>query len=677
MGVELSMDDGFTMQDLLDMGVAKHVEKVQEIALVANKQFSLEKGLETMRKEWANMSFTLVPYKNTGTYIVRAVDEISTLCDEHLVKTQSILSSPFVSHIEKSCKVWESKLLDATNLIEIWMTVQRAFMYLEPIFGSEDIMRQMPAEGKKFATVDQLWKRTLSQIHTYPRVMECVENPALAQTFESAAVKLDEIQKGLNAYLEMKRLAFPRFFFLSNDELLEILAETKDPTRVQPHLNKSFEGIASIDFQKASKETSADASRMQAEDVVITAMISAEGEKVPFVNIVDPCSGSRRGNVETWMNDVENAMKASVKDHTQRALYDYAFALAASNGSSLTALKGRSKSRDEWVLSWPGQVVLAVDQIFWTHGVEGALKDAENTNGASMRNYLQTLNNQLAGIVTLVRGKLSPLQRMTLSALTTVDVHARDVVTHMVQQNVRKLDAFEWFSQLRYYWQGDPSWAGSDGDTSANTNKPKAGGEDAGEADPKAKSKAMPTGGGKKAAANSAAAQLAAMGLGMATQQPSVMKEDPPRMPVRILNAVNPYAWEYLGNSARLVITPLTDRCYRTLIGAIHLMYGGAPAGPAGTGKTETTKDLAKAMAIQCVVFNCSDGLDYLAMAKFFKGLASAGAWSCFDEFNRIELEVRESFQCTYFYVLLYMYSACVGAVCDRSANPNHSEGQA
>ncbi len=144
-------------------------------------------------------------HQDTGVSIVRGVETVYALIDDHLVKIQMILSSPYVTHIERQCRAWEQKLLDATSLLESWMACQRSWLYLEPIFGSKEILRQMPKEGRKFAAVDALWRRTMQGVEEERKVMDCIENSSLYTTFDIANAKLEEVQKGLNECVRPSR----------------------------------------------------------------------------------------------------------------------------------------------------------------------------------------------------------------------------------------------------------------------------------------------------------------------------------------------------------------------------------------------------------------------------------------------------------------------------------------
>jgi len=373
-----------------------------------------------------------------------------------------------------------------------------------------------------------------------PLVTDACGSEALLGRFQANNKALEDIQKGLEDYLETKRAAFPRFYFLSNDELLEILSQTRNAQAVQPHLRKCFDNVVKVEFAADNAEA-------------IEGMWSAEREYVRFTTPV-----FARGPVEDWLGQIEARMRSTLYDTSK---------------GSLDAYPENGLERDAWLFETCAQSVLTVDQVAWTSGVTAAIEEImKGKNKKALEEFHAFSTLQINAMVALVRGALTPLQRNAMGALIVIDVHAKEVVDHMVRVRVDNVTAFDWTCRLRYYWE------------------PEGEGE-----------------------------------------------ED---VFARQTNTRFRYGYEYLGNGPRLVITPLTDKCYVTLTGALHLNFGGSPQGPAGTGKTETTKDLAKALAIQCVVFNCSDGLDYKMMARFFSGLAQGGCWACFDEFNRIDIEV-------------------------------------
>jgi dynein heavy chain len=333
------MEGGLTLQRMLDVGLLNFSQEVAEVGDRAGKEFQLEKALRTMKAAWEDLRFDLAEkYRKTNTYILKGEGEAMVLLDEHIVMTQAMMFSLFKGPFEEEIDEWNSRLLRVSETLDEWLKCQRAWMYLQPIFDSDDIMKQLPTEGKRFKHVDATWRQELNAARENPKIIECCAVEGLNDKWRECNVYLDMVQKGLEDYLETKRNAFARFYFLSNDELLEILSQSKDPTRVQPFLSKVFEAVSKITFTQ---------------DLEITEMRSPENEIIPFVNPIV----THGKNVETWMSEVEDGMRTAIRNVMEIGVTSY-----------------NTMERVDWVVENAAQITLNASQVLWTSEVEAAFE---------------------------------------------------------------------------------------------------------------------------------------------------------------------------------------------------------------------------------------------------------------------------------------------------------------
>ncbi|GIQ80742.1 dynein heavy chain [Kipferlia bialata] len=537
-GTKLEFDDveNFKLKALLAAPLLDNKEDIEDICNSAVKELDIEEKLRVVSVDWQDQVFNFEQFKTRGLLLLAPSEtsELIALLEDTQMILGSLVSNRYNAFFKEKIVWWVKALSTVEEILNLWLQVQQSWLYLEAVFSGGDIRLQLPQEAKRFSNIDSKWINIMGTAVQSPNVVHLTNSDdTLKSVLPYLLEQLEICQKSLSGYLEQKRNLFPRFYFVSDPVLLEILGQQSDPKAVQPHLSSIFDSVNRITFDRVKRG-------------LVVGLNDRLGE---YVELSKPVEA--KGNIEDWLNDLIGAMQRSIKDVMRSASADVL-----------------TQDLPAFIESFPAQVSLFGIQLLWTAVCEQALKMAK-TDKSIMGATLKRVNDVLDTMIVLTTTELTKRQRMTVETLVTIQVHQRDVFEQLVKQRIRSPVDFEWLKQTRAYWDVDRDFCR-----------------------------------------------------------------------IQITDIDFRYNYEYLGTQERLVITPLTDRCYITLAQAIGMFLGGAPAGPAGTGKTETVKDMGKSLGMLVVVFNCSDQMDYKGLGKIFRGLAQAGCWGDFDEFNRIELEV-------------------------------------
>ena len=562
---DLVIGEELKLQRFYDMKIQEKAEQIQEITDKASSEDKMGKKLDEIEKNWGGAEFIFKDYERVpGIKLLNIDEDQYAILEENMQQLQTMIRNKYKAHFEDRIVNWR-KYLNEIN--EVWVALsdtQKTWTFLESLFiGSDEIKRELPNETEEFVKIDQEVKEILKNGFEKKNIKnfsnskfpmppsENTDNDAsgsqeekersLLDWLKDILVRLSKCEKALNLFMERKRADFPRFYFMSSVDLLDVLSKGNSPRSINKHISKIIIAMEKLEMQDNDDKSNPN------RRPTATEMITRTGvEKIPFETPF-----ALMGKVEVYLVDILKNMQSTIKSIVKKSISEV-----------------EQKQQREWIESTPSQACLLTDLMKFVTAVEKAINNISK-NSDALKQALEAQTKSLSYLIELILEDLTEETMAKVMVLIKSETHSRDVIDKLIQENVSRTDDFIWQSQMKAYWDSE--------------------------------------------------------------------KDD---CHLDVCDASINYGYEYLGNGDRLVVTPLTDRIYVTATQALHLKMGCSPAGPAGTGKTETTKDLASAMGKACYVFNCSEQMDYKGMGDIFKGLAASGSWGCFDEFNRLVPEV-------------------------------------
>ncbi|KAJ5098437.1 hypothetical protein N7532_005438 [Penicillium argentinense] len=415
--------NNLTLGRVWDLNLTASDAVIKSILAQAAGEMALEEFLKLVRETWQSYSLDLVNYQNKCR-LIRGFDDLFAKCSENLSSLQAMRNSPYYKEFEEEAAAWEDKLNRVHVLFDVWIDVQRQWVYLEGVFtGNADIKHLLPLESSRFQNINSEFFAVMKKVYKSPFVLEVLAINGVQKSLERLAELLNKIQKALGEYLERERVSFPRFYFVGDEDLLEIIGNSNDIFRVAKHFKKMFAGLSGL---------------LMDDDNNIVGFTSKEGEEVRLKKEVNLVKTPR---INDWLSALENNMKLTLAELLAEAIEQFD-TLYNTTEVDRTAFS-------DFLANYPAQIVVLASQAVWTNAVQKSLEEG----GANLSTLYDAEVRILELLAVTVLGELDAITRKKCEHMITEFVHQRDTISKLMQSNATTPTHHLWLLQMRYVYK--------------------------------------------------------------------------------------------------------------------------------------------------------------------------------------------------------------------------------